>query len=687
MFKKIGLLISILLFFNFCSHQQEKAITIPQAIPKPLDLILLLDHSSSMKETDPQNNRIAAAKFLVDYLASYWAREQDHRIGLVNFGDLKPPNPEDELAGLISLDLNKLSERQRLVQKIKPFDLRYTKFIDAFKTAYKLFQEAEKDVPRQRAIIILTDGEPDDQRRLTREGYFHEIINFYNEDLKDCYLCVIGIDKNNQYWDLNKPYWDKIAKHTQRITSAGEKELKETFWRIISLLMEAEVDKWDVIPAEGLKFNLDPYLEMVTFTIHKELPEAEVSIYDPKEVKITEKPPQIIRTLKSPRAEIWRIDEPEAGTWLCKIDRGKGKVEVGTTKVPVQPRVIYPREIHPQGKPFVLWTSFLRKDGKPIKEHHAYQLKMWADLKMPDGALYHLDLSETQQIGLFRAGEEIQTEKEGVYQITLHMKAHKELAESVFPIKVIKIPYIDVQKPKPEEVQPWRKTLALEAEVRSGKDAIYPTDIFTDNPNALIFYQIIDLDNNEVLKSGHLQYLGGEKEPKFAISAGKIRKNGRYQINMLLRGRLKNGQTYEYSTEHEGIIISKKMDLADILIYKPYIIFILVLLGLLIWDWQRILKENEWKFWRIACPTLSGELTIIKQDQEPLVITLKGRIKRLKEMNIILIAKKTKDFNQYGEMETRTRIFVFEENTKREEELVPDQSKVINDNTTIYLNI
>ncbi|HDR00479.1 MAG TPA: VWA domain-containing protein, partial [candidate division WOR-3 bacterium] len=177
-----------------------------EATPRPLDIVLVLDQSSSMRWTDPENNRVEASRFFVDFLSSYWAREQDHRVGLVNFGDKKPPNPEDEVHYLISLDTANLAERNRLLGRIKPLDLVYTSFIEAFRTARILFDQAPADRERQRVIVLLTDGEPDDTRRLSRAAYFEELIRYYNDSLAGCNLHVIGLDINDGYWTSTLPY-------------------------------------------------------------------------------------------------------------------------------------------------------------------------------------------------------------------------------------------------------------------------------------------------------------------------------------------------------------------------------------------------------------------------------------------------------------------------------------------------
>ena len=709
----------IILFLFFCAPKKEKKIFLLPSVPKPLDVLLLLDQSGSMKETDPQNNRIEAGKFLIDYLSSYWAKEQDHRIGLINFGDTSA-NPKDEIGELTSLDTANKTAIENLKQKIKPLNLGNTKFIDAFQKAEREFSAKKDEISRQKVIILLTDGEPDDKRGWTRERYFNEIINYFQNHLADCHLYVLGIDIPNRYWSYNEPYWRKIAKYTERLISVEEKNLKEAFWRVISMEMEAVAEKWFLIPPEGFKVFLDPYLEKVTFTFHREFPDAEVTIYDPKGKKIEEKPPKIDKIIETPKTIIWKIEEPMPGEWLCKIEKGAGRVEVGAAQIPIQPRLIYPKEIHPLGKPFVIWASFLRKDGRPIKEHRAYALKMGASLLYPgETNPVHFDLKETKEVGIFKTMETVYPNREGEYQIILEMTAHKPIIETLIPIKVRRIPYIEVLKPIAEEVQPWHKDLIIEVELKIGENPMNPLEEFINDPNSMFFYQIFDVENNEIIKSGHLRCMGGEREVKFSANAGKIKKNGKYRLIIKFRGEKKEGTVYEYTTNPNGTIFYKKMDFIDFVIYRPYILALIILLVVFFWDWQRIGRENGWWGWRINCPQLMGELQIVtkisaqsdetsKEEQtspsgekktekeetqptateeiwsEPQIIFLKGRKKRIKELGIILYARREK-VKEDDEVLTKTKIYIhWEKIEKPDEELVACEEKDINDKAKIH---
>jgi uncharacterized protein YegL len=598
------------------------------AARQPLDVVLLLDQSGSMRQTDPANNRVEASRALVDYLAPYWSREQDHRIGLVNFGDSRPLDPSDEFASLVSFDTQKVAQRDTLIARIKPLDLGNTSFIDAFRVAGRLLSESRRDEKRQAVLVLLTDGEPDDKRGLSRAEYFRELTDYFRDSLKDSHLYVLGIDQNDRYWSHNEPYWRQFARYTQRLMSADEKLLKETFWRVVSLEMEAVADSWQPIPPDGFRVMLPPYLEAVTFAFHKETPGASVEITGPDNTVVAERAAGVRRVSRSPKTEVWRIDEPEAGTWTCRVSQGTGRVDVGTTKVPVQPRLLYPAESHPQGKPFVIRASFLRRDGRPIKQHIAHKLTMWADLLVPGETRVHsFQLNETRQLGLYVSGETIPAPVAGDYRVTLNMKAEVPVAETTFAVAVAPVPYLEAVAPRDGECQPWRKNLVVAAEVRIAGKTVNPKELFRENPDAIVFCRVFDQQGKPV-NSGHLRFLGGEKDARFGRSFGRIGRNGAYRVELALNATTISGSAAEYSTHLTPVFVTRRQDMLDFVLNRWYILVVLILLVVLLVHSADITRWNDHRFWVFGCPTMIGTVEIrAGDDQSGTRVVLSGKRK------------------------------------------------------------
>lgn len=127
-----------------------------------LDLFILLDQSGSMKPTDPQGLRIEASRYLIRNLAQRSEGESKHRLGLVHFGTAAPEH--------LTVPLTEVSRQendpgvQKLLTGLTPLSLGDTSFVAALKRAYEGFRAGQTfALKRKPAVVIFTDGEPDDR--------------------------------------------------------------------------------------------------------------------------------------------------------------------------------------------------------------------------------------------------------------------------------------------------------------------------------------------------------------------------------------------------------------------------------------------------------------------------------------------------------------------------------------------
>jgi len=95
-------------------------------------------------------------------------------------------------------------------------------------------------------------------------------------------------------------------------------------------------------------------------SILKENPEVKLGIYRPDGKKVSEQSSDV-KYFPHDFSEIYSITDPEPGTWRYKIEKGKGKVEVGKTIIPVEVRLLSPQIPHPFGKPIKVRASFLKE--------------------------------------------------------------------------------------------------------------------------------------------------------------------------------------------------------------------------------------------------------------------------------------------------------------------------------------
>lgn len=159
-----------------------------------LDIVFIIDQSKSMKgipsgpnqalANDPLGNRYYAVRYALDWLANNilgLCSQAAHRVGIVSFGtESKIDMPMTKIAPENQDAWDQTKEV--LNNKIQPEDLDATDPAKAFREASLLLRAAPPlgDLPRKRAIILLTDGKacvPTMGCRATGDGMDHEAYN------------------------------------------------------------------------------------------------------------------------------------------------------------------------------------------------------------------------------------------------------------------------------------------------------------------------------------------------------------------------------------------------------------------------------------------------------------------------------------------------------------------------------
>ena len=582
---------------------------------KPIDVLVLIDQSGSMKFTDPKGERIQAVKFFIDYLKGDYSKSMNHRIGVVNFGDRTPENPEDEIIPLTYLEPQNV---QQIFSRLKVMNLGDTNFINALKKAKKQFEEAkEKGQSRQPVVVIFTDGEPDDKRHLSKDEYFREIEQFVKNNLKDWLLYVIAIDISDQYWPKDKKYWDEIAQKTFKISKADEVNLSKPFAQITTDLLNSTKIVWNLIPPEGLSVEVEPYIENVFFSFYKENPNVSISITDPNGNKVDEK----YRSHKGELTEVYSINEPAPGKYTIKIEKGRGKVEVGKSVIPVRVMLIRPKEEHPQGEPFYVRASFLKRDGTQIKENPNYPLYLGCTILTPDGKSNYVDFLETSERGIYEGKKVLPSDIAGKYTFQLIMKGGDiVVSENRFLITVKPMPYLQLISPKIDNNLPLRKDIIVSVQLLMNKIPLDPTQEFSNPPNSLV-WATLKSEEDTFSISRRLE-LTNKTKGTFSVDMGRVKREGRYTLQFYLSGNRKAGTVYRYDSRE--ILLTVKKTRIEILIFYA-IIAIIIFITITVTQWIAFL------IWRITRKQLRGQINIYREETN-------GRRSQIN--NILLSGKK-----------------------------------------------
>ena len=484
----------------------------------PLDVILLLDQSGSMRQTDPANTRITAIEYIINNIAQKSTEKTIHRVGLVEFGSKAPKEMQIHL-----LEAKKDSNILQITKKIKPRDLGDTNFTDAFSTAYEdLIKNDSLTGARKIKIIVFTDGEPDDYRKLGIKGYFDEISGLLNNKFKGVPwdLYVVICDKDGKVYAKTGSFWKSIAGNGNVFRIKNIEDLNSTFNSIVRRMYNIP----DNIPSTILgdekqeeTFDVPPYLATIEFHIFTSpmSKETELAIYKPdgsnllQENKSKEAKNAIKTELTS--GKIIVVNNPEPGLWKYKFVRGTGKITIERNEIPIRFSVISPdpsTSFYPRGKPMLIKLSYERKDGEPIKEDPQNPIIITAAVFDPDGkVIAHLKFNQDKN-GLLVADNTVDTSKQGIYVIKLSFKGGvgKFEYEQTNKISVVPLPYIVIKSPPQDGSVHLCKTLPIEiTAMMTGK----PLDVkkfFAPevNPDSIVMATYLSSEENGKKVSVHI---------------------------------------------------------------------------------------------------------------------------------------------------------------------------------------
>ncbi|MGH8058907.1 MAG: vWA domain-containing protein, partial [Candidatus Entotheonellia bacterium] len=455
-----------------------------------LDLFILLDQSGSRKTTDPQGLRIAASRYLIRNLAQRSDQDSKHRLGLVHFGTAAPAS--------LAVPLSEVSQQendagvQRLLAGLKPLSLGDTNFVAALKAAHEGFRASQTfSLKRKAAIVIFTDGEPDDPRKLTMEAYFREIREFLDASLRPngYEVYVVGIEDVKRTWTKSIPHWRKLLSPVRVLQLEQMDQLPEKFNDIVRQLFEIPSMRPDVVTAREQEFDVQPYLEKLEFHIFPLGTGLKLSILEPGKKPLVAGDRVQIKHYET--YDIITVLSPPYGRWKYQILEGSGRVEIYRNALPIRLRLINPGDVHPMNKPLRLAAGFVKATGEEVASVPEYPLKLTAKIVLPSGGEHDVTLYGIGE-GIFFADGSVDPAMAGTYRIIL--TAHggdvyrfsREKTIAVSPL-----PYIAVEDPTDGAVALLRSPLPVRVRLLQGGKPLVARDQFLNHPGALMLAQFV----------------------------------------------------------------------------------------------------------------------------------------------------------------------------------------------------
>jgi len=301
----------ILLFttiISICAFAEENAHS-----NSPMDVVLIMDSSGSMKKTDPEQLRKPAAKLFISLLSP------TDRASVVSFSDKGYP-----VAFLTQIDSTKNKDLLfNAVDKISTRGM-LTNLHGALQGAQQVFNRSPAS-GRKKVVILMTDGKMDlgdaTQTDALKTKLEEEILPWLVKDNIEVHTIAFTEQSATQLLkDLS----------TETNASFNMAKTDKELHTIFSAIFEQNKSP-NMLPFDGEKFTIDTAIKEVTIVGSKDNPDVILTLLSPSNQKINEaNKPANINWFQSSQFDIITITDPESGQWQIKASTGKNKAYIVT---------------------------------------------------------------------------------------------------------------------------------------------------------------------------------------------------------------------------------------------------------------------------------------------------------------------------------------------------------------------
>ncbi len=293
---RVLLLVAVLLVFNHNVYSKEDDV---------LDVMLLIDSSGSMKETDPRGLRVPASKLFISLLG------KEDNIGILTF--------HEDVINLANLTeaAKHQSELLAAAEKVTSEG----KFTDIYKAIISAEETIEKAARKdsKKIIVLMSDGKIDVGDTQKDEELRAKLLSEILQGLKEKNIKLYTIAFTSLS-DTN--LLEIIARETGGAFSLLESA--ENFHNaFISIFESLKIPQ--MLPIEKNTFNVDISVTDITIIANKEAPDSTLILRAPnKEKYMSRKKPRDFTWFTSPTFDMITINEPQKGTWQILFSTGNG---------------------------------------------------------------------------------------------------------------------------------------------------------------------------------------------------------------------------------------------------------------------------------------------------------------------------------------------------------------------------
>ena len=340
--------------FVVCS-QQSFSVFAQNEVPPGVDIIFVIDQSGSMNygaiirsddprclagqadcprlpQTDPNELAIASLKDalnpIVDQIfgrsigrETVGLVKEEHNFGVILFGS---DNLTQVAVPLTRVEIQQNVDNNTITSNIDNLlplpagrNLGDTDFDVAFREACAMLNcTVPTPDGRKRVVVVFTDGQPSGADRRNPTPYYQGLFSRHVELFDTATIWVVGLDRNDEFWSANQPFWEQIApSRTARVTNPADisSKLAEIARQSIGGTNFGEFRACD-----NSSFVVEPYLGRLTLVLEYPDLNSRAKFKDANGNEIQAGQENVGYRAGS-QTEYFTIAKPVPGEWKCEI--------------------------------------------------------------------------------------------------------------------------------------------------------------------------------------------------------------------------------------------------------------------------------------------------------------------------------------------------------------------------------
>ncbi len=435
----------------------------------PLDTVVIMDSSGSMKVTDPKQLRKPAAKLFISLL------DAEDRLSVVSFSSKAWP-----ITFLTQLDSEKnISKALSATDKISHKGV-HTNIHSAIEKGIEFLKHSHLE-NREPIIILMSDGQIDVGNAEKSAQLRKQILEDLLPKLIEHNIKIYSIAFTE---DSDQELLQQIAEATdgRYALAASDDVLHKVFSKIFE-----QTKQPDMLPLHENSFVVDSSIQEITIIANKKSDNSQIYLQPPTGEKINSTfKSESIKWFVSSSFDMITIKKPQEGEWKILFSDDDNKAYI-VTDIKFRTRFeLNPDSYNPE---LIIRSWFEHNEKTEINQELLKSMQLELEVEHPDGNIETLPVEETTDAGEFIV--RYKPKMDGIYGVAIIARSQTFQRQQIFSFRnTMPAEPEPLAKAAPPEEEAKPPVDTAESDINSEDEEKQETE---DLKTTLLYFGIINL--------------------------------------------------------------------------------------------------------------------------------------------------------------------------------------------------